>query len=154
MSIKYSNSIRALSLHLSRFKLKLHKIVQEEQGANFITRLYRGRLDIIPWPVIESRQFYTLFMTLKKRLDGQSCTHEGGGAFLHKLKMLMAKLKVRKNYKIGDFSNLNLVQTNDWGSLSRMLFDRPRRVTLTKLSGQRTWRHTGHNICCPCYRGQ
>ena len=48
-------------------------------------------------------------MTLKKRLDGQSCTHEGGGAFLHKLKMLMAKLKVRKNYKIGDFSNLSLV---------------------------------------------
>ncbi|KAL5513533.1 hypothetical protein ACEPAH_3932 [Sanghuangporus vaninii] len=84
------------------FKLKLHKIVQEEQGANFITRLYRGRLDIIPWPVIESRQFYTLFTTLKKRLDGQGSTHEGGGAFLHKLKMLMAKLK-----------------TNDWGSLSQ-----------------------------------
>ncbi|KAL5492779.1 hypothetical protein ACEPAI_4226 [Sanghuangporus weigelae] len=84
------------------FKLKLHKIVQEEQGANFITRLYRGRLDIMPWPVIESRQFYTLFTTLKKRLDGQGSTHEGGGAFLHKLKMLMAKLK-----------------TNDWGSLSQ-----------------------------------
>lgn len=77
-----------------RFKLKLHRIVQEEQGSNFITRLYRGRLNIIPWPVIESRQFYMLFSTLKKHLDNQASTHEGGGAFLHKLKMLMAKLKV------------------------------------------------------------
>ncbi|EJD00191.1 uncharacterized protein FOMMEDRAFT_112544 [Fomitiporia mediterranea MF3/22] len=84
------------------FKLKLHKIVQEEQASNFISRLYRGRLNIIPWPVIESQQFYTLFSTLKKHLDSQLPTHEGGGAFLQKLKMLMAKLK-----------------TNDWGSLSQ-----------------------------------
>ncbi|THH11646.1 hypothetical protein EW145_g511 [Phellinidium pouzarii] len=84
------------------FKLKLHKIVEEEQASNFISRLYRGRLNIIPWPVIESRQFYTLFSTLKRHLDKQSSTHEGGGTFLLKMKMLMAKLK-----------------TNDWGSLSQ-----------------------------------
>ncbi|THH11647.1 hypothetical protein EW145_g510 [Phellinidium pouzarii] len=43
------------------FQFKLQKIVHDEQASNFISRLYRGRLDIIPWPVIESRQFYTLF---------------------------------------------------------------------------------------------
>ncbi|KAH8114634.1 hypothetical protein DFH11DRAFT_1508479 [Phellopilus nigrolimitatus] len=84
------------------FKLKLHRIVQEEQASNFISRLYRGRLNIIPWPVIESRQFYTLFTTLKQHLDNQSPTHEGAGTFLLKLKMLMAKLK-----------------TNDWGALTQ-----------------------------------
>ncbi|KAI5122456.1 hypothetical protein M0805_008767 [Coniferiporia weirii] len=84
------------------FELKLHRIVEEEQASNFISRLYRGRLNIIPWPVIESRQFYTLFSTLKRHLDKQSATHEGGGTFLQKMKMLMAKLK-----------------TNDWGSLSQ-----------------------------------
>ncbi|KAH8114638.1 hypothetical protein DFH11DRAFT_1508680 [Phellopilus nigrolimitatus] len=84
------------------FELKLHKIVQEEQVSNFISRLYRGRLSIIPWPVIESRQFYTLFTTLKRRLDTQLPTHKGAGTFLHKLKMLMAKLK-----------------TNDWGALTQ-----------------------------------
>ncbi|KAH8114632.1 hypothetical protein DFH11DRAFT_1508603 [Phellopilus nigrolimitatus] len=84
------------------FKLKLHRIVQEEQASNFISRLYRGRLNIIPWPVIESRQFYTLFTTLKRHLDTQSPTHEGAGTFLLKLKMLMAKLK-----------------TNDWGALTQ-----------------------------------
>ncbi|KAH8114613.1 hypothetical protein DFH11DRAFT_1764484 [Phellopilus nigrolimitatus] len=84
------------------FKLKLHRNVQEEQTSNFISRLYRGRLSIIPWPVIESRQFYTLFMTLKRHLDTQSPTHEGAGTFLLKLKMLMAKLK-----------------TNDWGALTQ-----------------------------------
>ena len=77
-----------------RFELKLRDIVQKEQASNFISRLYRGRLKIIPWPVIESRQFYTLFSTLKRHLDSQQQTHEGGGKFLAKLKMLMAKLKV------------------------------------------------------------
>ncbi|KAH8114640.1 hypothetical protein DFH11DRAFT_1764593 [Phellopilus nigrolimitatus] len=84
------------------FELKLHKIVQEEQASNFISRLYRGDLDIVTWPVIESRQFYTLFTTLKRRLDAQSPTHEGASTFLLKLKMLMAKLK-----------------TNDWGALTQ-----------------------------------
>lgn len=45
-------------------------------------------------PVIESREFYRLFPTLKKRLDQQLVTHRTAGEFLHTLKTLMAKLKV------------------------------------------------------------
>ena len=78
-----------------RFSLKFQKIVQEEQEANFITRLHGGKLDIIPWPVIESKQFYQLFQSLKKRLDKQVVTHATGGEFLHMTKTLMAKLKAR-----------------------------------------------------------
>jgi hypothetical protein len=77
-----------------RFRLKLQSIVEQEQANNFITRLHRGHLKIVPWPVIESRQFYTLFHSLRKFLDKDSASHEAAGVFLHKLKMLMAKLKV------------------------------------------------------------
>ncbi|KIM92371.1 hypothetical protein PILCRDRAFT_417 [Piloderma croceum F 1598] len=86
------------------FSLKFGKIVQEEQDANFISRLHRGRLDIVPWPVIESKEFYRLFPILKKRLDQQFVTHNAAGEFLHTLKTLMAKLKA-----------------NDWGALSQTM---------------------------------
>ncbi|KAJ7016426.1 hypothetical protein C8F04DRAFT_981687 [Mycena alexandri] len=80
------------------------KIVQDEKDANFISRLHAGRLDIIPWPVIESRGFYALFPTLIKTLAQQEVTHSTAGEFLHTLKTLMAKLKA-----------------NDWGALSETL---------------------------------
>ncbi|KAI0294252.1 hypothetical protein B0F90DRAFT_1670558 [Multifurca ochricompacta] len=76
------------------FSLKFQKIVQQEQDANFISRLHGGKLDIIPWPVIESKDFYNLFATLKKRLDQQDVSHPAAGEFLHTTKTLMAKLKL------------------------------------------------------------
>ncbi|KAI1789533.1 hypothetical protein LXA43DRAFT_1153915 [Ganoderma leucocontextum] len=86
------------------FYLKFQQIVQAEQAMNFISRLHRNRLDIVPWPVIESKQFYTLFKTIKKRLDQQPVTHQGGSVFLQTMKTLMAKLKA-----------------NDWGAMSQNL---------------------------------
>jgi hypothetical protein len=81
-------------LRISRFSLKFQKIVQDEQDANFITRLHGGKLQIIPWPVIESEEFYMLFVALKMKLDQQPTSHHTAGEFLHTLKTLMAKLKV------------------------------------------------------------
>jgi hypothetical protein len=69
-------------------------MVQDEQDANFITRLHAGKLQIIPWPVIESREFYKLFAALKRKLDQQPTSYHTAGEFLHTLKTLMAKLKV------------------------------------------------------------
>lgn len=97
------------------FSLKFQKIVQEEQRANFISRLHRGRLNIIPWPVIESKEFYNLFSTLKRRLDLQDVSHPTAGEFLHTIKTLMAKLKA-----------------NDWGALSQTMTDHRAR-TLSNL---------------------
>ena len=77
-----------------RFSLKFQKIVELEQASNFITKLHDGKLAIIPWPVIESKQFYTLFPKLKGMLDRQPVTHPKGGIFLQTMKTLMAKLKV------------------------------------------------------------
>ncbi|KAG1818857.1 hypothetical protein EV424DRAFT_1619340 [Suillus variegatus] len=86
------------------FALKFHKIVQDEQEANFISRLHAGQLNIIPWPVIESQEFYKLFPALKRQLDKQKLTHNTAGEFLHVMKTLMAKLKA-----------------NDWGALSQSM---------------------------------
>jgi hypothetical protein len=82
-------------MSLCRFSLKFQRIVQAEQRANFISRLHRGRLNIIPWPVIESKGFYDLFSTLKRQLGLQNVSHQRAGEFLHTIKTLMAKLKVR-----------------------------------------------------------
>ncbi|KAI9455154.1 hypothetical protein BJY52DRAFT_1122135, partial [Lactarius psammicola] len=84
--------------------LKFQKIVQDEQDANFVTRLHAGKLQIIPWPVIESREFYKLFSTVKKKLDQQRTSHNTAGGFLYTLKTLMAKLKA-----------------NDWGAISQTM---------------------------------
>ncbi|PVF92927.1 hypothetical protein CPB86DRAFT_144289 [Serendipita vermifera] len=89
---------------VNEFQQKFQKIVQEERGDNFITKLHKGKLDIIPWPVIESSRFYDYFGALKLRLDRQALTHKHAGAFLATLKMLMAKLKA-----------------NDWGALDSNL---------------------------------
>ncbi|KAH9005432.1 hypothetical protein EDB86DRAFT_2825090 [Lactarius hatsudake] len=75
------------------FSLKFQQIVQQEQDANFISRLHGGKLDIIPFPVIKSREFYKLFATLKRRLDLQNISHPAAGEFLFTMKTLMAKLK-------------------------------------------------------------
>jgi hypothetical protein len=80
-------------LTIHRFSLKFRKIVQQEQRANFLSRLHRGKLNIIPWPVIESEEFYKLFSSLKKRLDLQKVSHPTAYEFLHTIKTLMAKLK-------------------------------------------------------------
>ncbi|KAI0302897.1 hypothetical protein B0F90DRAFT_1935607 [Multifurca ochricompacta] len=98
------------------FSLKFQKIVQQEQDANFISRLHGGKLDIIPWPVIESKEFYKLFSTLKKRLDMQKISHPTAGEFLHTIKTLMAKLKA-----------------NDWGALSQTMTEHRSRTLSTLL---------------------
>ena len=53
-----------------------------EQGSNFITRLHSGALDIIPWPVIESKEFYKLFPVLRRKLERQPTTHDQARVFL------------------------------------------------------------------------
>ena len=101
-----------------RFYSKFQEIVRREQKANFITRLHRGKLEIIPWPVIESREFYNLFSALKKRLDLQKISHPSAGEFLHTIKTLMAKLKVCFPV-LPSVDDLKFSQANDWGALSR-----------------------------------
>lgn len=85
-----------------RFYGKFQRIVQDEQEENFITKLHRGQLDILPWPVIQSPEFYDLMSLLKERLDSREASHGNASMFLQTLKTLMAKLKA-----------------SDWGALDR-----------------------------------
>ncbi|KAH7105371.1 hypothetical protein BKA62DRAFT_689459 [Auriculariales sp. MPI-PUGE-AT-0066] len=89
---------------VKEFQLKFAKIVAEEQAQNFISKAHRGKTTIIPWPVIESRQFYELFVQVKKVLAKQKISHPTAGGFLLTLKTLMAKIK-----------------THDWGALNQNL---------------------------------
>lgn len=77
-----------------RFADKFRRIVRDKQGDNFITTLHRGQLDIIPWPVIQSKEFYTEMRTLREKLEGRPSTHGTAATFLRTLKLLMARLKV------------------------------------------------------------
>ncbi|KAF9231334.1 hypothetical protein BU15DRAFT_90941 [Melanogaster broomeanus] len=99
------------------FSLKFQRIVQDEQEANFISRLHAGKLNIIPWPVIESKEFYKLFPAVKKRLDQQAITHRAAGEFLHMMKTLMAKLKA-----------------NDWGAMSQTMASHRAQLISTLMS--------------------
>ncbi|PCH41519.1 hypothetical protein WOLCODRAFT_163166 [Wolfiporia cocos MD-104 SS10] len=101
---------------VKEFSLKFQQIVQQEQGSNFISQLHKGKLAIIPWPVIESRQFYTLFGGVRRHLDKQETTHPRASMFLQTLKTLMAKLKA-----------------NDWGALSQNMAAHRAQLLLTFL---------------------
>ncbi|KAG8991998.1 hypothetical protein FRB94_012099 [Tulasnella sp. JGI-2019a] len=89
---------------VQEFKMKFSQIVGKEQANNFITKLHAGQLTVIPWNVIESREFYTLFSKLSKQLFKQKTTHANAGEFLMTLKTLMAKLKAQ-----------------DWGAMDQTL---------------------------------
>ena len=82
-------------INAGRFAMKFKQIVRDEAGENFISKLHRGKLAMIPWPVIQTTKFYELFGTLRTRLEERPITHKNAGEFLRVLKMLMAKLKVR-----------------------------------------------------------
>ncbi|KAG8900443.1 hypothetical protein FRB99_006039 [Tulasnella sp. 403] len=87
---------------VKEFSSKFSQIVSTEQADNFITVLHDSQLTVIPWNVIQSREFYTLFSKLSKHLFKQQTTHATAGEFLITLKTLMAKLKAQ-----------------DWGSIDQ-----------------------------------
>ncbi|CAG8754506.1 12164_t:CDS:2, partial [Acaulospora colombiana] len=82
-------------ISIYRFHKQFQRVVEKERNSNFLTRLHKGRLSIIPWPIIGSPGFYEQFEELKELgFDVQEITHKQAGVFLTTLKMLMAKLKL------------------------------------------------------------
>ncbi|KAG8984528.1 hypothetical protein FRB93_006439 [Tulasnella sp. JGI-2019a] len=89
---------------VQEFSKKFDQICRKDKTNNFIKRLHANQLRIIPWNVIESPKFYTLFSQLRKQLFKQETTHASAGEFLMTLKTLMAKLKAQ-----------------DWGAMDQTL---------------------------------
>lgn len=83
-----------LTSGISRLESNLRHMLELDKDSNFVTLRHAGNVAIIPWPVIESRQFYLLLPTLKKVLRKQEITHSRAATFLHTMKTMMAKLKV------------------------------------------------------------
>ncbi|PKK70959.1 hypothetical protein RhiirC2_443579 [Rhizophagus irregularis] len=83
------------------FQLKLDKLVAEEGGDNFITKMYGGGLNIIAWPVFHDVAWFKKLSNIKNKLDKQETKYENAKTFLQNTKLIMAKLK------ICDWSSLN-----------------------------------------------
>ncbi|CAG8550727.1 10371_t:CDS:10, partial [Funneliformis caledonium] len=79
---------------VAEFQSKFSRIVDREEEDNFITKLYRNKMSIIPWPVFNEASFYTTFKQLKVKLDAQDSEYNNARAFVEKIKVLMTKLKV------------------------------------------------------------
>ncbi|RUS18258.1 hypothetical protein BC937DRAFT_88981 [Endogone sp. FLAS-F59071] len=79
---------------VQEFKNKFSQIVSEEGEDNFISRLHKGQMSILPWPVFNDSGFYSMLNVLKKYLDEQESKFGKARIFLPTVKTIMAKLKV------------------------------------------------------------
>ncbi|KAF8305258.1 hypothetical protein DL93DRAFT_2160360 [Clavulina sp. PMI_390] len=80
----------------NEFLSKFQRFVIDEQEGAFITKIHRGKLNILPWPIIRSQEFYDLLDLLRDRLDQQEPSHGNALMFLQTLKGLMAMLKAHE----------------------------------------------------------
>lgn len=85
----------------NRFHERFSNIVTDEQEGNFITRLHRGSVVVMPWAMMSSAAFYELFEDVRQLLLERPITHNTGGEFLYTLKMLMAKIQVKEELTCG-----------------------------------------------------
>ncbi|CAG8444245.1 12971_t:CDS:10 [Acaulospora morrowiae] len=79
---------------VEEFYSKFARIVDNEEEDNFITKLYRNKMTIFPWPVFTESSFYTSIKKFKTLLDGQESQYDNARMFVEKIKVLMTKLKV------------------------------------------------------------
>ncbi len=60
--------------------------------------MYKGGLDIIPWPMFNDIAWFKTLSKVKNKLDKQEAKYENARAFLQNTKVIMAKLKVCEYY--------------------------------------------------------
>ncbi|CAI2161360.1 13694_t:CDS:10 [Funneliformis geosporum] len=100
---------------VKEFKSKFSQLVAEEGEDNFISRMYKGGLDIIPWPMFNDASWFKTLSKVNKNLNNQEPRYENARNFLRNTKVIMAKLKIC-----------------DWGSLDENLIQ-IRVATLKRL---------------------
>ncbi|CAG8442852.1 12656_t:CDS:10 [Acaulospora colombiana] len=87
---------------VEEFHSKFAKIVDKEEEDNFITKLYRNKMTIFPWPVFTESSFYTSIKQFKIKLDEQESQYENARMFVEKIKetlITMRTLELRKLLK-------------------------------------------------------
>jgi len=58
--------------------------------------MYKGGLDIIPWPMFNDSTWFKTLSSVNKKLNEQKAKYENARTFLQNTKVIMAKLKVCK----------------------------------------------------------
>ncbi|CAI2161359.1 15834_t:CDS:10 [Funneliformis geosporum] len=86
------------------FQSKISQLVSEGGKDNFISRMYKGGLDIIPWPMFNDAGWFKTLSNVNKDLEKQKAKYDNARTFLQNTKLIMAKLKIC-----------------DWGSLDESL---------------------------------
>jgi hypothetical protein len=109
------DSLRMSDTNPHRFDEKLGRIVVEEEEGNFISRLHRGDIVIVPWPMMSSPAFYHTFEDIKKLLLDRPVVHSTGGEFLGVLKMLMAQIQVK--FSCRKILDLTCLKASDWRAI-------------------------------------
>ncbi|CAG8473346.1 38766_t:CDS:10 [Gigaspora margarita] len=71
---------------VTEFQSKFSRIVDREEEDNFITKLYRNKMSILPWPVFTEAAFYTSIKTFKTKLDAQESQYKNAQMFVEKIK--------------------------------------------------------------------
>ncbi|GBC20093.1 uncharacterized protein OCT59_006574 [Rhizophagus irregularis] len=97
------------------FMIKFSQLVSEEGEDNFISRMYKGGLEVIPWPMFNDASWFKTLSKVNKKLEKREAKYENARTFLQITKVIMAKLKIC-----------------DWGSLDENLIQ-IRVATLKRL---------------------
>ncbi|GES77125.1 hypothetical protein GLOIN_2v1781565 [Rhizophagus clarus] len=72
----------------------LGKILAEKGENNFITRMYGGKVEILPWPIFNDIAWFESLSKIKTNLDKQESKYENAITFLQNTKTIMAKLEI------------------------------------------------------------
>ncbi|GBC20091.1 uncharacterized protein OCT59_006577 [Rhizophagus irregularis] len=89
---------------IKELKSKISQLVSEEGEDNFISKMYKGKVDCIPWPIFNNDAWFKALSIVNKKLEKQEVKYENAITFLQNIKVIMAKLKIC-----------------DWGSLDESL---------------------------------
>ncbi|CAB5351468.1 unnamed protein product [Rhizophagus irregularis] len=76
------------------FMIKFSQLVSEEGEDNFISRMYKGGLEVIPWPMFNDASWFKTLSGVNKKLEKQEAKYENARTFLQNTKVTMAKLKI------------------------------------------------------------
>ncbi|RGB38369.1 hypothetical protein C1646_812662 [Rhizophagus diaphanus] len=79
---------------VKEFRSKISQLVSEEGKDNFISRMYKGRIDIVSWPKFDDAGWSKTLFNISKKLVRQEVIHEDANNFLQNIKIIMAKLKI------------------------------------------------------------
>ncbi|CAI2192151.1 5809_t:CDS:10, partial [Funneliformis geosporum] len=79
---------------VGEFRANLSRLISNEGENNFISRIFQGELNVIPWPMFNDAAWFNTLSYVNKKLYEQEAKFDNVRAFLQNIKVIMAKLKI------------------------------------------------------------